>query len=170
MRSLQQNNFCQEFTVTTKIFGVEVKVTPPTGNKQWDQPLFIEELKKNFSADYIEVVKKILSWASEKGLPIRWGSGGRQGTFYPDITIEGERYSLFGVYTTGKIEIVFQSFPYDEEIKRNLILELNKLDGVDIPEKAINSWKSFSMSSIIKEEAFSQFIQCFERLKTNNCQ
>jgi hypothetical protein len=153
--------------IIPKIFGVDIKkdITPPTKKIQWNKLLFIEALKKTGSADYIEVAENIFTWASANGLPIRWGAGGKQGTFYPDITIEGERYSLFGVYTTGKIEIVFQSLPYDEEIKRDLILELNKLEDVDIPEEAINSWKSFPMSSIIKEESFRHFIQCFDQVK-----
>ena len=155
--------------IIPKIFGADIKKDVPTRSKkiQWDQALFFADLNKNCNEEYIDVAKKILTWAKTNGLPIKWGSGGKQGTFYPDITIKGERYSLFGVNTTGKIDITFQSLPYDKEILRNLIFELNKLDGVDIPEKAINTWKSFSMSSILKDKPFSHFIRCFEQVKKN---
>jgi len=59
--------------IIPKIFGTDIKKDVPTRSKkiQWDQVLFFEDLKKNCNEEYIDVAKKILTWAKTNGLPIK---------------------------------------------------------------------------------------------------
>ena len=152
--------------IITKIFGVNIKkdIAKPKAKIKWNKSLFVEEVKNTGLSSFVNIVNKIINWAEKEQLPIKWGSGAKQGTFFPCIAKDGEIFSLFGVYSTGKIEIDFQSLPFDNETKKKILLCLNQLSGVNIPEKALQTWKSFSMSSLGTEEGFKQFIQCFENV------
>lgn len=152
--------------IIPKIYGVEVKkdITKQRKKILWTEPLFKEELRRNCGSEYVKIADKILNWSNTHGLNIRWGAGSKQGTFSPNMIADGKEYGLFGVYTTGRIEIVFQDLPFGENVKMKLLTDLNRIEGVEIPEKAVGTWKSFSMASILSDVEFDIFIACFENV------
>ena len=152
--------------IIPKIFGIEIKkdITPNTKKVQWNHDSFMSELKTNFGVDFVRTAEEILSWASDNQLQIKWGSGKSWGTFYPIITASGKSCTLFGVFTTGKVEIDFKHLLCDYDTKLNLLTELNEIDGINIPTDQFPTWRKFPIESIMDKASFKKFKKCFEKI------
>ena len=98
-----------------------------------------------------------------KGADIRWGKGAKIGTFYPTLEIDGKEVQLFGVFSNGKIEIVFQGFPLSREAKSRLIEEINSIGKISLPEKAVDTWAGFPLVYLEDDQVLERFIKIFEK-------
>ena len=78
------------------------------------------------------------------------------------MEIDGKQIRLFGVASNGKIEIVFQDYPLDDETRSRLIQEINSIGKISIPEKAADTWSSFPLSYLEDKPDLERFIRTFE--------
>lgn len=136
--------------------------------KQWDFDSFVTELGQKTGPDEIRIVKEILKWSEKKHLRVWWGKGRKMGSFLPLIDVANQWYPLFSVWTYGAIEIQFQTIknrpPFSDLSKRkDLLLSLNRIPQIDIPESAVNKRPSFSISMLKKEESLNQFFTIWEK-------
>ena len=136
--------------------------TVPT-MKQWDEKSFFKDLEERRGKSDSEIARAVLDWAKSKSLGIHWGKGGVEGTFYPVLDHKAKANKLFGVFSTGKILVDFQSNLLEkEEQKLELMNRLNAIDGVAFQEKYIYSWGSFPISVLKEEAKLKDFFAIFE--------
>jgi len=154
--------------VIPKLFGAEVKkdLSPRSIKIIWDENLFFKDLMTNVGEKESKVAKAILDRYMSEGVNIKWGTGAKIGTFYPTLEIDDKKINLFGVASSGKIEIVFQSFPLDHEAKYQLIEDINSIGEISIPEKAVDTWSSFPLSYLEDKIDLKRFIYIFDKLFT----
>lgn len=133
------------------------------GKRQWNRSSFFGDLAERTCQDDCSVAQRILDWANSSGLEERWGQGKTIGTFYPVLRCQTGDYNLFSVDTSGKITVVFNSFPSEiQNAKLQLLSKLNSIPGIAFPEKAIDTWGSFPMSVLISEDHLQEFLGVFE--------
>lgn len=137
------------------------RVARPT--RQWDEESFIADLELNTGSEEVKVAREILGWAHSKSLWIHWGRGRIQGTFYPVLDHKGKANRIFGVYSPGRIELDFRHHPFQEDSqKTELFNKLNAIPGVSIPERAIDSWSSFPLSTLKEATSLKHFFEISE--------
>ena len=146
-----------------KIFGIEVKKNISASSRKWDETSFIFEFKQRKEVMHIQVTVEILNWARAKSLSVKWGKGETFGTFYPNISCKGKERALFGVYTSGKIEIVFRELPFSSEAQKGeLLRRLNEIPGISLREKAVTTWGGFPLSALHQADSLYQFFKAYE--------
>jgi hypothetical protein len=75
--------------------------TPERGPR-WTPERFFPVLAENTSNEGVEVGRDLLKLATElTQRPAEWGTGKMRGSFTARILVEGVKFSLFSVYTTG---------------------------------------------------------------------
>jgi len=151
--------------VIPKLFGAEVKkdLSSRSAKILWDEDLFFKDLTANVGEKTANIAKKILKWYASKGTDIKWGKGPKVGSFYPTLKIDGREVQLFGVFSNGKIEIVFQGFPLSHKAKSRLIEEINSIGKISLPEKAVDTWASFPLVYLEDDQLLERFIKVFEK-------
>lgn len=156
--------------VIPKLFGAEVKKDLSSRSVKiiWDENLFFNDLKANVGEKESNIAKAILHLYVEKGINVKWGTGAKIGTFYPTVEIDSKQINLFGVTSNGKIEIVFQSYPLNHEVKSQMIRDINNIGEMSIPEKAVDTWASFPLSYLKEKLLLEKFVRTVENylLKT----
>ena len=146
-----------------KLFGMEVKknITQRPASQQWNEISFLSELERCGNSQAKQLVIQILEWAQSKALPVNWGKGRTVGTFYPTISCSERECGLFGVYTTGNIEINFQNLLLSsEEQKTEMRNRLNSIPKVSL--KSAQTWGSFPIAALDKQEHLKQFFDVCE--------
>lgn len=136
-------------------------------SRQWDEASFFEELGSR-GADEAGVAGKILEWAKDNALDIRWGKGGTDGSFTPMFERAGLRHQVISVYTYGSVEIKFEHMrdkpPFDDESKRLALRDrLNEIPNIGIPTASVNSRRpSFRLSLLENEKELKQFLKVLD--------
>jgi hypothetical protein len=134
--------------------------------KQWDEAAFFADLQGRYGEDAVMAARGILDWASNK-VEVWWGRGKRNGSFVPYLYHKDVQHQLFAVWTNGGVEIYFYWYsfkaPFDSEEKRlKLLTKLNQIEGVNIPDNAINRRPSFGLSVLADEEKLEQFLAIYD--------
>jgi len=135
--------------------------------KQWDEESFFKELKSRRNVEEAEIARKILDWARDKLPRFWWGKGKQDGSFYPVLDLNGERYCPIAIWTYGKIEIQFQwlmnKSPFNDEMKRKELLNrLNQIPGVEIPEKAITRRPNIFLSKFKEDSSLTKLLETLD--------
>ncbi len=131
--------------------------------KQWDENTFMSHLQARRGAAETEVVREILSWATEKRLRIWWGKGKQDGSFFPMLEHGGTWHWLISVWTYGRVEIQFQMMrsrpPFDAEPRRlDLLQRLNNIPNVSIPRDGIARRPSIPLSVFVDKSVLDQLL------------
>ena len=146
----------------------KAKKNPYAGSKrQWDEESFFRELKSRRNIEEAETARKILEWARDKLPRFWWGKGKQDGSFYPVLDLNGEQYYPIAIWTYGKIEIQFQwlmnKSPFNDEMKRKeLLMRLNQIPGVEIPEKAITRRPNILLSTFKDASSLRQLLETLD--------
>jgi hypothetical protein len=132
----------------------------------WDEPTFLAELETRHGPKAVELARRIIAWAEEERLPLWWGRGRQDGSFYPMVEHSGGSAWLFGVWTYARIEIQFQYLqavaPFtDERLRLELVARLNEIPGVAIPPDGIRRRPAFPLQALRDEAALQQFLAAF---------
>jgi hypothetical protein len=145
------------------------QVTNPQApeKRQWDKVSFFKSMKEKCSENEIIVANKILEWAEDRSLSIKWGQGSINGMFQPLIEHKGIIHHTISVWNNGRIQIEFMYIkrepPFEEEIKRNELRErLNKIDGVSIPADKIGGEPPILPSTFKEEAKLVQFLEILD--------
>ncbi len=131
--------------------------------RDWDKPSFLADIKSRQGEKEVEIAEKALRWAESNSLDVKWGRGATYGTFSPILNHKGKANDLFGVSTSGKIEVVFGDHaPEAEDQKKEFFSRLNSLTGVSLPDKAIDTWAGFPLAVLTDEHNSERFFEIFE--------
>jgi hypothetical protein len=136
---------------------------PSTPGIQWDEKTFMERLNDNEK----QVARKILGWATDKGLSIWWGKGAKNGSLIPIRVRDGIQYYPVAICTGYKnpyVQIHFEPLSKrptsdDENNRLELLRRINEIQGVDIPIDAISKYPSFHLSLLESGTAFAKFME-----------
>jgi hypothetical protein len=139
------------------------KSKPNSRGELWNEERFFQSLERRCDLGDVEVARRIYEWAKEKTDLIAWGRGRYDGSFSPKVDHKGAYYWTIGVWTYGKIYILFQYMqtvpPFDRDSKRWELLErLNQIPGIDIPGDGINRFPTFPLSLFKDETVLKNFM------------
>jgi len=150
--------------VVPELFGTDVKkdYTPKSPRIAWDESSFFEDLKARAGDQDVDIARKILDWCASKGFKVQWGKGTRVGTFYPEAETSGKAVGLFGVFSNGRVEIIFKDKPLNDQRKTEMIREFNSIGMISIKEAAINTWASFPLSHLGDKGNIERFLGIIE--------
>lgn len=154
-------------TLVPRVIGItadaqQAKSQRPS-SRIWDEPKFLNEIQQKTDEPTRNIAIQILEWARSRGFAVKYGRGATVGTFYPTVRTPQGECSLFGVSTSGKIDFVFKTLPLSSDDERfELLQALNKIPGVDLPTKAVQSWASFTISVLHNSGHLKQFLATCE--------
>jgi len=154
-------------TMVPRVIGqIAEQKTASLKQRQWDEPSFLEEIRRRFGADVEGTVTSIVDWAKDRGLRVWWGRGNKDGSFLPMVDHKGLPHWLFSMWTYGRVEIQFQHMgkpPFSADSKRlELVQRLNRIPGVNIPQDAIRRRPSFPISVLSENAMLNQFLGVFD--------
>ena len=125
--------------------------------------MFLDALQANAGMDARSVAERIMEW-SDAHLGERWfGTGSRNGSFIPTLTVGNERYWPFALWTYGQMEIQFQYLrrrpPFDSaELREELRHRLNEIPGIVIPEDKLEGRPGFEIIRLSAEGGLESFL------------
>ena len=135
--------------------------------KQWDEDLFMEEVRQRHGDEARTVYKNLLDAFQNRGIRIYWGIGKQLGSFVPiyDGKDGKTKHQLFAAYTDGNIEIYFQHYkiPYEtHEARMQLREKFMKISGIQIDERRLTGRPSFKWSALKNEVDLNKFVEIFD--------
>jgi hypothetical protein len=138
---------------------------PP--RRQWDEEAFLQALATNKGPDVAAVAQSILRWANEGGIPVKWGMGGTNGTYYPRIDHAGTTYQPMGISTAGTFGVGFWGVPSDgpfgSEAKRlEYWARLNQIEGVNLSAERVNTWTQHPLDPMTDPTAMRRFLDTLD--------
>lgn len=159
-------------TLVPRVIGATVEAQRAKGDqvrekRKWDEPSFMADLTARRGAADAAVAGRILHWAKERHLDVWWGQGKQDGSFFPMVRRDGQRYWTMSVWTYGRAEVQFEMMrtrpPFDDEAKRlALAHKLNEVPGITIPNDAITRRPSIPLSVLQPPTATEQFLAAFD--------
>jgi len=130
-------------------------------SREWDEDSFLSDLRSRTGDEEVFLARKILSWIGDNSLTVKWGAGGKDGTFYPCVQVGEKQYKLFGVYSSGKIEVDFRHHALQtQEQREELFKRIVGLGGISWSERIKESWGSFPLI-ILKDNKVDRFLDIF---------
>lgn len=135
--------------------------------RQWDEPSFFQELGERHGAEAVAVATRILEWARARADRLWWGRGSKSGSYVPVLNHKQRDHQLFAVWTYGMVELYFYWYQFkppfkSEELRRELLGRLNAIEGIALPDEAINRRPSIGMSALKDETALNEFLEVFD--------
>jgi len=135
---------------------------------KWDEATFFIDLSKKHP-ESADTAKKILSWALDHNeiSRVSWGEGAANGSFVPVLEAGGRSHQLFAIYTSGIFETYFSFMkykpPFDNDEKRKVLLDrLNQINGVNLPEEAINKRPGIPLSIFNDSESLQHLLETYD--------
>lgn len=133
----------------------------PSSSRQWDEQSFFEELRRRRPQD-VDAARWIFEWARKELTDFWYGKGAELGSCFPRLRVGSSKLLLFGMWTSGAIEMQFQHMglpPFDAvESRLELIRRLNQIGQVRIPEDAHSRRPSYPISLISSEPEMKLFL------------
>ena len=151
------------------LFGATTTIeTQPDKNiRRWNEESFFEKYEDSHGIEAAKPAKEILKWAKSKVTKVWWGRGGQKGSFVPVFKYRDVDHLLFAVMTNGKLGLYFQHYAvrpvFETETKRLELLErLNSIDGINIPEDAIERRPRIVLDDLLDGNRIEKFLDVFE--------
>ncbi len=136
-------------------------------SRQWDEPTFFQALEEHRGIEEVRIAKALLAWARSRTLRIWWGKGSKDGSLFPVLDDAESQYTLFSVWTYGRVEVQFQWLkeqpPFaNEALRLELLRRLNQIPGVEIPADAIGRRPTFPVAALKSDAALQSFLATFD--------
>jgi hypothetical protein len=139
-------------------------------SRQWDEPSFFEALRQRRGELEEAVARRLLNWAKGHGLRVWWGQGRKDGSFFPMYDNKFGKNFLFSVWTYGAVELQFQHMrrsPFSAvERRRDLADRLTMIEGVSIPDAALDKRPSFRLGVLTEPGRLEKFLGVFDWVLT----
>jgi hypothetical protein len=140
----------------------------PLGPKRlWSEESFFSDLSDRGRGASAGAARRLLAWATGRGLRVVWGKGQFEGSFSPVLDLDSAACPTFSVYTGGMVQVSFQWFmnrpPFDDEdSRRELRDRLNQIPGVEIPEGGLSRRPNVPLEVLARDGNIDHFIQVFD--------
>jgi len=155
-------------TLVPRVLGQsERKRSSHRESRQWDRDSFFDELRRRKGDEACRVADSILQWLEEHSFVIRWGAGKRTGYMIPMFEHMNRDYGFAYLTTRGSIELQFGQLttrrPFSRQEKRREFLDrLNGIEGVSLPESALDRFPHISMDALKQEDRLTHFLEVLE--------
>jgi hypothetical protein len=153
------------------LIGTEIPEAGPDGKAgKGGADRFAEQLTEQQGPDTSRAVLAVLTTWTELGGRLEYGVAPSETSCFLMARGEGDsRGDIWPavVYPSGKFEVVFQHLrsrpPFDDlEVREELRLRLNKVDGVDLPASKIDLLPGFSIELLAEPAARDQLAEALE--------
>lgn len=140
-----------------------------TGPKiRWDESRFMTAIPKFNDSRVADAMNLI--YERTKSIGVYWGEGKAEnrGSYYPELTHDGVKHYMFGLWTSGDIELQFQRMigkaPFDDwSLRRMLADRLQAIPGVGLlTDEVLVKRPSFPVASFSDSNALEKFLQVFD--------
>ncbi|MBY0489934.1 MAG: hypothetical protein K2R93_08865 [Gemmatimonadaceae bacterium] len=126
------------------------------GATQWTEESFFAALSRTDSAA-IPVARALVDWGMKNHARFWWGQGKTAGSCFPVIDANGLSYQIFGLWTTGAMEVQFQWLARkpefaDESARESIAAELNAIVPNSIPPGALRRRPSIKLNAFTSPE------------------
>jgi hypothetical protein len=120
-------------------------------SRQWDEGLFMQDLRERCGETEVAVAVEILAWVTRQSLRVAWGKGGQYGALSANLDGPSGRQVIIGMGTSGNLSIPFghlrQKPPFSDETKRReLLRRINEVPGVQMAGDLIDRLPNLSLS------------------------
>jgi hypothetical protein len=142
----------------------------PEGKKkrQWDESSYFAELQSKSGPQTIRAARQLLDWCKANVTRIWWGKGLQSGSFVPVFEQGVTKQYLFAAFTGGPkskpmIQLYFaywsKQAPFDSALARlEMLRRLNAVNGIDLPDSAIEKWPSIPLETLADDAALGKFL------------
>lgn len=157
------------------LIGAEVAdLVPDPNTGQGAADRFQEQLVEQQGPDIAQAVHAVLTTWTEQGGRLAYGVAPSETSCYLMARDDGDPHGDVWpavVYPSGKFEVVFQHLrsrpPFDDpELRDELRLRLNKVDGVDLPASKIDLRPGFGVELLTEPAARDQLTEALEWFRT----
>jgi hypothetical protein len=136
-------------------------------NSNWTEESFKEAILNKHGQKALDVVNKILKWATSHVSYVWYGKGEKHGSLVPTLLSKDRERYCFAIWTYGSIEIYFQYIkdkpPFNDEVKRRELLDkLNAIEGINIPLDKISKRPNIPLQMLYSEENLKAFLSVFD--------
>jgi hypothetical protein len=137
------------------------------GKRRWDEDSFFAHASEVCDAEDVDVMRDLYAWCRERSLRFAWGTGSREGTFFPCLDIGGHSYWPYRLRSNGVVEFQFywmaRREPFiDDALRDQFRLKLNEIDGVEFAPASIAKQPSFPVSRVRNLEQRRRFDDAIE--------
>lgn len=135
--------------------------------RQWDEPSFLAALRESHGPTVVAAARRVLEWATARGLEIWWGKGATHGSFFPWLRAGGFDHWTISVWTSGVVEVQFQHMlkapPFSDAAKReDLRSRLTAIAGVVIARDRLEKRPTFPLSALEAPGAMGKFLEIMD--------
>lgn len=132
----------------------------------WDEEKFLTDMQKK-APESMSVARRLLEWAKEQNLFIKWGRGANDGTFAP--TTDPSRNTLFCIYSNGKVEFYFEGMatqpPFDDPaIGRDFVEKLVKAEILKPEFKELEGYPKTYTTSLLDPDKMQAFLRVYNEV------
>jgi hypothetical protein len=159
-------------TLVPRVFGqteqAQQRKSVAGGNAaRWDEVSLFEVLATKQAEEDVAVARRLLTWGTQRGARLDYGSGVSHGSVFFVFNREGRSIWPIALWTYGKIEIQFQHLLKDEafeseDVRRELQRRLNAIPGVNIPDEGLTRRPSVALSSLRPEGSMRLFTDALD--------
>jgi hypothetical protein len=127
----------------------------------------VKHIQESWQGQDALVVTRILEWAIDRSLRLRWRYGRYEG-FYPGLVHQDRTYWLYSAKITGHITMELPNNPLgitrfqDDTMRDQLIERLNQISTVSITAEDLRKFHSFRMSTFYSQSALNDFLSAFD--------
>jgi hypothetical protein len=148
------------------------KAVRPKG-RQWNEESFYTKLGEEVGPEAVKVAQSIVEWIRPLVTRIGFGRGAEMGSIVPVLELErgrakgGLNVHFFVLWTYGQVEMYFQWLktkpPFDDNANRlELLRRINEIDGVALPEDAIERRPSIRLEVLADPARLKKFEDAVE--------
>lgn len=128
---------------------------------------YMEVLARREDDDLLDVSRRLLAWATQRGLRLEWSNVRGVPQFAPVIEAPSGEYCFVEITARGRIDLLLdvlaETAPFqDEAMRLEILRRLNQIGGLSIPGIAAGKRPNFSLNALVSDEAFSQFVETFD--------
>jgi hypothetical protein len=134
--------------------------------RQWTEESFFKQMEGSRPEPEVQVARRLLEWANVRELSVRWGQGGRTGSFSPRLIIGDQEHRLMSVYGYGSVEVVFiwmRALPFSDRTSRlELLHKLNTIPGVALAEEYVDARPAIQLAVLALADRLEKFLEVFD--------
>lgn len=133
----------------------------------WDEESFVDHMVSQRSPEETATATRILEWAKDRGLSVKWGRGRKTGSFSPKLEANGGTHNMFTVYSDGSLPIQFESMriaPFNSiERKRGLASRLEAIaEGIAFTDNDLDRWPHLKLHMLSSESPRNGFFAAWD--------
>ena len=128
----------------------------------WDEDSVLAEIEARHGIEVTRVARHMAQWMRSTGARVWFGRAAQDGSMGIAVAREGPDYYPLSMWTYGRVEIAFQyimkapAFQYEAR-RKELLHRLNDIEGISLPDDAIQRRPSIPLAVLADGGRWSLF-------------